>query len=545
MSKGDQMTEHPASQHVRLALLGAERWWGGAVADGQLMSFGRTRHSRDLADSAGVSGDARAGNNQSAPLLLSDRGRFVWSEQPFAYTISDDAVDIVGCQLIHGRSGDRLRDAYRTASATFFPASGRTPPLPMLNSPQYNTWIEMPFRPSQAKVLAYAEQLLNNGFPPGVLMIDDRWSVDYGTWSFDKSAFPDPTAMVERLHTLGFSVMLWLVPFVDQASRAFATLAAQDLLVLEPDGRPAIREWWNGHSGVLDATNPAAVAWLCATLDTLIADHGVDGFTFDGGDMYSYSRTDCVTGDSSPAGQCEAWARLGLRYKFNEFRACWKMGGTPLVQRLHDKPPTWGAGGLASLIPEAIAQGLIGHAFSCPDMIGGGDVEGIRRFGIDQELFVRYAQCAALFPMMQFSLSPSRVLDDSHLSAVRSAVDLHQLLVSDILKVAKESGRTGEPIVRPLAYHYADYGDVVDQFLLGENILAAPVLEPQAVSRRVQIPPGTWTDADGIRHEGPTIIDLPVTITSIPVYRRDTSLDRTGLPGRRSTRHRGTGQRLP
>jgi len=33
----------------------------------------------------------------------------------------------------------------------------------------------------------------------------------------------------------------------------------------------------------------------------------------------------------TPAGQCEAWARIGLRYPFNEYRACWKMGGQPLV----------------------------------------------------------------------------------------------------------------------------------------------------------------------------------------------------------------------
>jgi hypothetical protein len=46
------------------------------------------------------------------------------------------------------------------------------------------------------------------------------------------------------------------------------------------------------------------------------------------------------------------------------------MGGQPLAQRLHDKPPLWGARGLLSLVPECIAQGLIGHPFVCPDMVG-------------------------------------------------------------------------------------------------------------------------------------------------------------------------------
>ena len=200
------------------------------------------------------------------------------------------------------------------------------------------------------------------------------------------------------------------------------------------------------------------------------------------------------------------------------------------MQRLHDKPPTWGPGGLASLIPEAIAQGLIGHAFVCPDMVGGGELGVFQTVGVDPEFFVRYAQCAAMFPMMQFSVSPARVLDEIHLTAVLSAVELHQQLVPEIGTLAKTAARTGEPILRPLAYHHPGYEHVVDQFLLGQDILAAPVLERHAVTRRVILPAGTWTTPDGTKHLGPTTIDLPVTLDSIPWFRRDTSLEQTGLP---------------
>jgi alpha-glucosidase (family GH31 glycosyl hydrolase) len=524
------MTEVLAHQHLRLPLLPGEVWWGGAVADGQLMPFGLRTHHRDLAGSAGVIGDARVGNNQSAPLLLSNRGRFIWSELPFEFDITDDAVDVVGSELVHGRAGNTLQDAFRTASAAFFPGSGKTPAPQMLKAPQYNTWIEMPYRPTQDGVLQYARDLLGAGFPPGVLMIDDRWSTEYGTWTFDPVTFPDPSAMVETLHALGFTVMLWLVPFVSPDTATFNALAAQGFLVREPGGEPAIRQWWNGCSAVLDATHPGAADWLHRALGALVTEHGVDGFKFDGGDFYSYAPTDRAAGAVDPAGQCEAWARIGLRYPFNEYRACWKMGGQPLVQRLHDKPPTWGPGGLGSLIPEAIAQGLIGHAFVCPDMVGGGDLGIFRTVGVDAEFFVRYAQCAALFPMMQFSVSPARVLDEIHLTAVLSAVELHQQLVPEIAALAKNAARTGEPILRPLAYHHPGYEHVVDQFLLGEDILAAPVLERRAPSRRVVLPPGTWTAPDGTSHQGPTTIELPVTLESIPWFRRDTTLEQTGLP---------------
>jgi hypothetical protein len=75
------VTDLPAHQRLHPDAVTGERWWGGAVADGQLMPFG-ARHRRDLGRSAGIAGEdnGRFGNNQSAPLLLSTRGRFIWSE---------------------------------------------------------------------------------------------------------------------------------------------------------------------------------------------------------------------------------------------------------------------------------------------------------------------------------------------------------------------------------------------------------------------------------------------------------------------------------
>ena len=171
-------------------------------------------------------------------------------------------------------------------------------------------------------------------------------------------------------------------------------------------------------------------------LGAVVTAHGVDGFKFDAGDFYAYRPTDVTYVPTDSAGQSEAWATVGLAYPFNEYRSCWKMGGQPLAQRLHDKPPTWGADGLASLIPEAIAQGLIGHPFICPDMIGGGELDVFTTVGVDPELFVRYAQCAALFPMMQFSVSPARVLDERHLAATLGAVRPHERLVPEMVRLA-------------------------------------------------------------------------------------------------------------
>ena len=93
----------------------------------------------------------------------------------------------------------------------------------MFRAPQYNTWIEMPYGQTRGRAVLCAG-LLDAGFPPGVLTIDDRWSPDYGTWEFDTSTFADPTAMVQRPHELGFTVMLRLVPFVSPDIATFRYL---------------------------------------------------------------------------------------------------------------------------------------------------------------------------------------------------------------------------------------------------------------------------------------------------------------------------------
>ena len=135
--------------HLGLPLLGDERWWGGAVADGERMPFGATAHRRNLATSAGclLPGDDTHGCNQSAPLLISNRGRYVWSEEPFTFTfdggglLTVDGSDVV-VGAADGPDHGTLAGAFRAASRRHFPTSGAVPESAMFAAPLYNTGIE-------------------------------------------------------------------------------------------------------------------------------------------------------------------------------------------------------------------------------------------------------------------------------------------------------------------------------------------------------------------------------------------------------------------
>ena len=150
---------------------------------------------------------------------------------------------------------------------------------------------------------------------------------------------------------------------------------------------------------------------------------------------------------------------------------------------------------------DAIAQGLMGYAFMCPDMIGGGEVGSFWDLNkIDEELIVRSAQCSALMPMMQFSVAPWRVLNNENLEICLEMAKLHERMGEEIFALARDAAQNGEPIVRGLEYMYPGngYAEIKDQFLLGERIMIAPVLDKGAVSRIVVFRKGNGAAATAV-----------------------------------------------
>jgi hypothetical protein len=225
--------------------------------------------------------------------------------------------------------------------------------------------------------------------------------------------------------------------------------------------------------------------------------YGADGFKFDAGDQEFYTNSVARQPLTANA-QSELFARLGVAFPLNEYRACWKMGGQPLAQRLRDKRHAWSD--LQLLAPGILAQGLMGYPFTCPDMIGGGEISSFANLkNVDQDLVVRAAQCHALMPMMQFSVAPWRVLDARHCELCRDMAVLHKQMSTEILALVRESARTGEPMVRNLEYVFPGQGwDAInDQFMLGDNILVAPVTQKGATNRFIQFPDGSWKGDDG------------------------------------------------
>lgn len=139
-----------------------------------------------------------------------------------------------------------------------------------------------------------------------------------------------------------------------------------------------------------------------------------------------------------------------------------------------------------------------------------------------------YAGCAGLEGALQKTFahdaaaSPWRVLGEAHQRIFREIVALRQRFAPRITALAKESARTGEPMMRTLEYVFPDrcYAEIKDEFLMGEALLVAPVLEKGATSRSVVLPPGRWKADDGQTYEGPAEIEVTTPLSRLPYFER-------------------------
>lgn len=491
-----------------------EYWWGGVVDLGVQMPW--KFDSDYLIDPSSI------GNDQRSPLFLSSLGRCLWSKKPFTVKFHNGMIE-TDREVHLEESADDLKGAHAIAAAHMFEQT-RIPDKRFFEVPQYNTWIELMYNQNQKQILEYARSIVENGMKPGILMIDEGWSEDYGVFDFYPGRFEDPKAMIDELHTLGFSVMLWITPHISPDSNAFRALRNTDILLRDREGNFAIREWWNGFSCVLDLSNPRTVEWFHAQLRTVQEKYGVDGFKFDAGDPIMYRADDRHAAQRLPLDCTADFAEFASKYPFNELRAVWNMGGRPLVCRLHDKLHIWEkTRGLKALIPNMIAQGLLGYYYGCPDMVGGGDYSSfIGDHDLDEELYIRWLEVSLLCPMIQFSIAPWRILSPEHYKIVKDLIGFRDRYVPYILELANNAAQNREPILRPLAYEFPDQGYEEEQtmYMLGSKYLVIPMLEKGASTRTVTLPAGQWLESDGTFYEGATTVTLEYPLDKLYVFEK-------------------------
>ncbi len=146
------------------------------------------------------------------------------------------------------------------------------------------------------------------------------------------------------------------------------------------------------------------------------------------------------------------------------------------------------------------------------------------------ELYLRWFQMAAFTPFFRTHsdhATPRREpwsFDNSTLQIVQATLQLRYRLLPYFYTLAWESTQTGLPLMRPLFWlspEEPSSWDIQDQFLLGDDLLVAPVLEPGVEQRIVTLPPGRWYNFwDDQSYEGPSEVPIDGSLEQIPVFVR-------------------------
>jgi len=407
------------------------------------------------------------------------------------------------------------------------------PPMDLLEKPIWTTWAKYGPEINAEKVLTYAQEICDRNLPRSVLEIDDMWSPKYGDFDFDETKFPDPKAMVDKLHEMGFQVTLWIIPFAQADSNAVNDEATSKHFMANEAGEVGLFQWWQPYDvGGLDVFNDEACEWFVGRLKRLQRLYGIDGYKFDAGEgNFIPPNSILATNCSTPAEYTRRWVtKVASRFPVSEIRST-VQGCQPIAPlvRVLDKYSVWDLqNGLASVVTSSLTSSILGYPFSLPDMIGGNAYFDAHP---DAQLMIRWAQLSAALPTLQYSIAPwdhGTECDELCTLAMKWRTELFW---GHIEKCIPSASSSYEPIVRPMWWIDTDNTDVRDcndQFLIGNDLLIAPVVVKDATERNVHFPKGQWKriELPGTKNQDEKIFSggetalVHAALNEMPVYER-------------------------
>jgi alpha-glucosidase len=358
-------------------------------------------------------------------------------------------------------------------------------------------------------------------------------------WNRDK--FPDPAATMARLKAAGIQPVTNLKPcLLDDHPRLAEVREAGALVQDGATGEPAVAQFWDGLGFHLDFTNPAGRAWWRRGIETALLAYGVASVWNDNNEYEIWDEDAVCDGDARPYPQALARpAQALLMTKLaHETQAAHAPGKRPYVITRAGSAGIWRYGQTWSGDNETawktlrfnLTQGL---NMSLSGMFNiGHDVGGFHGPSPDPELFCRFVEFCALWPrFVMNSWKTSGIVNQpwmypAVLPQVRALMQMRRRLMPCLYTRLWRAAVADEPVLRPLFYDFPDDPTaraVEDSFMLGPDLLVAPVLEAGATTRLVYLPahPGGWHDLqDGSAYEGGAAVRVAAPLGRLPVFAR-------------------------
>lgn len=334
-----------------------------------------------------------------------------------------------------------------------------------------------------------------------------------------------------------------------ERQNVFYESVAQSYLATLPGGSLPylVNGTFGPHSlmGVIDYTKPSALSWWESRI-TEILDSGVEGFMQDFGEQV-FTDMQFASGEAGATlhNRLPVLAHRATREIFTRWQAKNPDRDPPLffVRAGYSGRPgsaayegaNWGgdnttdwsrASGIGSVIPDMLNRS-VGGAWAYHSDTGG----LFDAFGSGtKELFIRWSWLATFTPLNRLHGGPINGLhtpwsfDEETVALYQKSLELRRAAQPLILELWKQSVKTGVPFVRPMWLIEPDWPSVAridQQWMLGEDLLVAPVVIKGATSKRVFFPSGCWESPQtGERFNGPLENDVAAPLDQLPYFFR-------------------------
>ncbi len=350
--------------------------------------------------------------------------------------------------------------------------------------------------------------------PIDTIHLDIDYMDGYKVFTWNEDDFGEPKALIAELKKSGFKVVTIIDPGVkvEAGYNIYEEGIANGYFASTPQGEVYENAVWPGDAVFPDFGKPKTRAWWAKNQRFLI-DLGVRGvwndmnepasfrgelpgdviFT-DEDEVSNHEAVHNVYGHLMSKASYEGWKEYDKRRPFVITRACYSGSQKYATSWTGDNQSLWEH--LQMAIPQMCNMGLSGLAFI------GTDVGG---FGADvtPELLCRWVEVGCFSPLFRNHSSRGSVrqepwlFGEETLAVNKKYIELRYRILPYFYDLFWECESKGLPLVRPLVLHYEHDEEVKNmngEFLLGEHLLVAPVVE-QGVNRKlVYLPKGDWYD---------------------------------------------------
>lgn len=359
-----------------------------------------------------------------------------------------------------------------------------------------------------------ADSFRKHRIPCDALHFDIDYMDHYKVFTWNKERFSDARTLLSDLKKQGFKAVTILDPGVkvEKDYPIYEEGIANDYYAKSPDGRVYVNAVWPGDAVYPDFGSPNVRKWWGEHL-RFYTDLGVGGIwndmnepaSFNGplpddivftdeGRPSTHAEMHNVYGHNMARAAYEGWQNLTGKRPFVITRACYSGSQKYTTVWTGDNQSLWTH--LRMAIPQQCNLGLSGIAFI------GADIGG---FGADTtpELLTRWIEAGCFSPLFRNHCAKGCMnqepwlFGEETLAIYRKYVELRYSLLPYFYDLCRECELTGLPLIRPLVLHYENdinVRNLNDEFLAGEHLLVAPVIEQGAVKRMVYLPEGTWYD---------------------------------------------------